>query len=309
MARVREREDGDRRQCLNDVRSLRSQLLERRFYVANGLEPPLRLLRETPHDDGGRGRVQGTRLFAHHGVQRVEERLALENSLARQQLVQHGAEAEDIRPHVRGFALRLLRRHVRRRPKHRAGDRPRRIIGAFRQDLREPEVEQLRAARRHHDVGRLQIAVQDALRVRGVQRVGHLRGDLQHLTQRHRTVQRRPVDVFHDEIPGPDVVEHADVRVVQRGDGASLLLEALAVRAIECFDRDRAAETGVGRLVDLAHAAGADGRDDLVRTKPVTWRKGHSGERRSYDVLGPRRSSAAIAQACSRRGVIDCSRR
>ena len=257
--------------------------------------------------DAGESRGRGSSRTTAFSVSRSDSRS--NDSPARQQLVQHGAEAEDIRSHVGGFTLRLLGRHVRRSAKHRAGNRPRRIVGSLGQNLRESEVEQLRAARRHHDVGRLEVAVQDALRVRGVQRVGHLRGDLQHLTQRHRTVQRRPVDVFHDEIPGPDVVKHADVRVVQRGDGASLLLEALAVRAIECFDRDRAAEPGVGRLVDLAHAAGADGRDDLVRTKPVTWQKGHSGERRSYDVLGPSRSSAAIAQACSRRGVIDCSRR
>ena len=69
------------------------------------------------------------------------------------------------------------------------------------------------------------------------------------------------------------------LRVVQRGDGASLLLEALAVRAIERFDRDRAAESGVDRLVDLAHAPGADGRDDLVQDQACDRAKGASGER------------------------------
>jgi hypothetical protein len=59
---------------------------------------------------------------------------------------------------------------------------------------------------------------------------------------------------------------------VQRRNRARLLLEPLAVGAVERLDRHGTAETGVGRLVDLAHSAGADGCDDFVPTKPVTGR-------------------------------------
>ena len=65
------------------------------------------------------------------------------------------------------------------------------------------------------------------------------------------------------------------MRVVQRGNRASLLLEAIAVGAVERLDGDRAAEARVDRLVYLAHSTGANRRNDLVRTKPVSWGKGH----------------------------------
>ena len=45
---------------------------------------------------------------------------------------------------------------------------------AVRPQLRQPEVEQLRAGLRQHDVGRLEIAVDDAVPMRLVERVGDL---------------------------------------------------------------------------------------------------------------------------------------
>ena len=67
-----------------------------------------------------------------------------------------------------------------------------------------------------------------------------------------------------------DVVERADVRVVQRGDGAGLALEPLLQVRIgrdmlgQHLDGDGAVQAGVGGLVDLTHAAGAEGGVDLV---------------------------------------------
>ena len=70
-----------------------------------------------------------------------------------------------------------------------------------------------------------------------------------------------------------DVVDGADVRIVQRGNRARFLLEALprfrigGERAGEHLDGDRAIEPDVARAVDLAHAARADGAEDFVRTE------------------------------------------
>jgi hypothetical protein len=122
---------------------------------------------------------------------------------------------------------------------------------------------------------RLGIEVQDAACVCGVEGVGHLRGNANDLGERQRTVERLPVDVFHDEIAWPDVVEHADVRMIQGRNRASLLPEAIVVGAVERLDGHRAAEASIDRLVDLTHATGANRGHDLVRTKPVTWGKGH----------------------------------
>jgi hypothetical protein len=71
------------------------------------------------------------------------------------------------------------------------------------------------------------------------------------------------------------------IRVIQRSDGPGFPLEPLAERGVsrevrgQDLDGDRALESRVPRLVDLAHAAGAGGGDDFVGTEPGTrafWR-------------------------------------
>ena len=67
-------------------------------------------------------------------------------------------------------------------------------------------------------------------------------------------------DELHHQVVGPDVVERADVRMVERGKRPRLALEARAeYRPLEDLDRDVATEPSVARAVDLAHPARADG--------------------------------------------------
>ena len=72
----------------------------------------------------------------------------------------------------------------------------------------------------------------------------------------------------------PDVVERADVRVIQGRDRARLSLEPCAelrvVRDVVRKDLDghRAVEPRVACLVDLPHATRAERRHDLVRSQP-----------------------------------------
>ena len=67
-----------------------------------------------------------------------------------------------------------------------------------------------------------------------------------------------------------DVINGADVRVVQRGSGPRLALEPVQRETIsretlrQALQRDPPAETRVLRFVDLAHAAGPERRDDAV---------------------------------------------
>ena len=69
--------------------------------------------------------------------------------------------------------------------------------------------------------------------------------------------------------------------MVQRGGGACFLFESAEAIDVsrKCdrqhFDRDVASQPRVARPVDLAHAAGADGREDFVGAEPVTGRQGH----------------------------------
>ena len=89
-----------------------------------------------------------------------------------------------------------------------------------------------------------------------------------------RSRQRLARQVLHHEVGGAvmlaDVVQRADVRVVQPGDGLGLALEAGTAVGVgaelgrQDLDGDAAIEAGVAGLVDLAHAARADGGLDLV---------------------------------------------
>ena len=71
----------------------------------------------------------------------------------------------------------------------------------------------------------------------------------------------------------PDVVQRANVRMVQRRDALGLPFKPFAKLRIERqhrrqhLDRDGALEPGVARFVDLAHAARADRLNDFVRTE------------------------------------------
>src|SRR5262245_38939121 len=81
----------------------------------------------------------------------------------------------------------------------------------------------------------------------------------------------------------PDVVERADVRMVQRRDRSRLALESFAQGRIAADVRGQdlycngAIEAGVFRLVDLAHAPSTDGRNDLIWPEASTGTEGHWG--------------------------------
>jgi hypothetical protein len=68
-----------------------------------------------------------------------------------------------------------------------------------------------------------------------------------------------------------DVVEGADVRMIEARNDARFAFEALARLGahgevpLQHLDRDRPVQAGVAREVDLAHPAGAQHLDDFVR--------------------------------------------
>ena len=78
-----------------------------------------------------------------------------------------------------------------------------------------------------------------------------------------------------------DVVERADMGMRQRRDRPRLALETAAPLRIardlgrQDFDGDRAAETRIARVVDLAHAARADLVAYLVWPELRAGRDGH----------------------------------
>ena len=179
---------------------------------------------------GGRFRtasIVSTTLSPPNGARPVKQR------------VQHGAQAVDVAGggHGAAAAAGLLGRHVRRR----AEDRP----GLGELDvgldlLRQPEVGDVRMALVvDQDVGRLEVAVQDAAGVG----VGHRLGRLGHQAgggprvvlvaaqQRHEAAAG---DQLHAEVVLAvvlaDLVDRHDARVVEQGDGLGLVAGTGAAR-------------------------------------------------------------------------------
>ena len=124
----------------------------------------------------------------------------------------------------------------------------------------------------HHDVLGLDIPVHDPGGMGRGQRLGHLADEVHQLGQggtpgRERP-QRLPLDQLHDEeglaLVLVDVVDRADVGMVQGGGGAGLAPEPLQPLGIpgillgQELEGDAAAEAGVLGLVDDPHAAAAE---------------------------------------------------
>ena len=178
------------------------------------LIPRRRILRECALDDRvhvcrrvGPRVPHGRRLIAQDRRDYADVRGAAEGASSGEHLVQDGAERENVGPGVDRATFRLLRRHVGGRAhdnarlgRHRADGRfGRRQLDQFR----EPEVEHLRASvAGDHDVGRLDVAMDDAAAVGDRKRAGDLHRVIQCRGNRDRPlgeqpIERRAVDQLH----------------------------------------------------------------------------------------------------------------
>ena len=214
---------------------------------------------------------------------------------ARRHFVEDDAEGEEVAASVEIFAADLFGRHV--------GDGAERAAWAgemfFPRTLRcrgvgngvaadgsgagnfgEAEVENFRvAALGDEDVGGLDIAVNDAGVVSGVEGVGAVDADFEEAFEFERVrgddvLERGAVEKFHGDegaaVVFADVVDGADVGMVQRGGGTRFTFESFErLRVVgeivgEKFESDEAAEARVFGFVDDAHSATAEFFDDAV---------------------------------------------
>ena len=119
----------------------------------------------------------------------------------------------------------------------------------------------------------------DAFAVRGVQRVRRLNGVAQRLLKWQRALERLAVNQFHDEVIGPDIVQRANMWMVQRGDGVRFAFEPLGKLFGGNLDGDGAVETRVARLIHFSHTSCAEGREDLIGSQTSPSRERHTVER------------------------------
>ena len=97
-------------------------------------------------------------------------------------------------------------------------------------------------------------------------------------------IEERPTGhELHDQAVGADVVERADVRMVEGGNGACLALEPAADFRRGDLDGHVASEAGVARLIHLAHPAGSEQAANLVGPEPLAATQFHE-----VGILNPR---------------------
>jgi hypothetical protein len=203
----------------------------------------------------------------HHFVEDGVERGSVERFAAGEELVEDGAEGEDVRTAVDAETADLFGRHVVRRAEDRAGAGH---VGLAEEG--QAEVEDLHLhVRQDEDVRRLEIAVDDVRRVCEGDRVADLLHDLELRAQvgervrRDESLQVVAVEQLHghEEAAGvlAEVVDGDDVRMREPGRGLGLAAEALAsllVGRADDFQRDEAIEHLVVRAENLSHRAAAD---------------------------------------------------
>ena len=224
-------------------------------------------------------------------AQIVVSRRAIKRQPAGEALEHHDAERENIGPPVKRPAARLLGRHVPWRADDDAAlarIRPGRGIGrAGQRQPREAKIDHFHVpAGADDDVGRLDVAVDQAAAVRRGQRLSDFTRIAHGVVDRQGSAaqpvaQRLPFDVLDDEevdaVVTADVVERADVRMIEAGDRASFLLEArMQARVRTQMGRQDLqghgpAEPGVRGAVNLAHAARANQVGERVRPELLAW--------------------------------------
>jgi hypothetical protein len=139
--------------------------------------------------------------------------------------------------------------------------------------------------------------VDDSLAMGFGERVEDLAGEFDSFGGGEGTLEGSAVDELHDEVVGADVVELADVGVVESGNGLRFACETLGELLAENLDGDGAIKARVAGFVDFAHAPGVDGRKDLEVIENLT-----RLERHDWNIIVARRGEAVKLTASGASG-------
>ncbi len=200
------------------------------------------------------------------------------------ELVEHDAGGKDVGAPVDLLSLDLLRRHVGRRADDGADLGRLGLVALGLVHARHAEIGELGVALGvDHDVGRLDVAMDDARLVREferIQQLGHQaenRAEVVPLVGVEVVLELLALDVLHHDVReialGSEVVHLHDVAVVEPRDGAHFTLEAhgnhargflIELAGEDGLDRHPAAQVRVEAVVHQTHRPLAENALDLV---------------------------------------------
>src|SRR5215831_21251579 len=100
---------------------------------------------------------------------------------------------------------------------------------------------------------------------------GHAFNSLDGKIEKSRKVaggsDRHAVDKLHHQVIRPDIVERADIGVVERSHSPRFAIKSLSELFIGHFDGDDPTQPHVPGFVNATHPASPDGSKDLVWTE------------------------------------------
>src|SRR5688572_26106894 len=86
-----------------------------------------------------------------------------------------------------------------------------------------------------------------------LQRFGDLDRQRDGILRRLRSLERLPVDIFQHEVIGADVMDLADVRMIQSSDGASFVFERDAGSFLQPLHCDETFQPSIDGFPHLSH--------------------------------------------------------
>ena len=305
LNQIRSRRNGRHRLFQTEGQSQALQILSQ---FTGGLVAKLAILFKSPGNDsfeldwkvwpqlarGDGATMQNCLMDSRHTV-------TAEGAMAGCHFVENQAKGKQIGARVQPFSPYLFGRHIvcrphgcagQRQPQIRRGWRGRRsvarigqlrapIVGAgrFLDHFRQAEVKDPGfAVIRDKDVGRLDIAMNNAFLVCRSEPGDHLHGEIKQLTGRQRLVllasalnqfaQRLPLEQLHHEkrlaFMFAEFVDGADVGVIENGGGPRFPFKALEGAGVMSqfggkeFNRNPAAQLQIFGLVDDSHTAASE---------------------------------------------------
>jgi hypothetical protein len=239
---------------------------------------------------GDAGQLAGkTRLLVDECGKCRGFRVATEWPDAGQHLIEQHTVGEDVGPRIDRQPLGLFGRHVgggsddRTLARHRCLDCGHVLaVIAIRDSrkFRETKVQNLYTPLwRDHHVAGFEIAMDNAARVRGGDRIRDVNRVVQRLVQtqpafRNDLIELATLDQLHHEEIRADIVERADVGMIQRSDQTGFTGKAFAEVAGRELQGDHPIEARVAGRPHFAHPAPPDRLNELVRPEHLGIRAG-----------------------------------